>query len=507
MSDISNASTMVNKESIFFLFGCYCNKPELVLNSDTATTIKDYPEMFHRIVWGTIHNIATKGNVDNISPFEIELELKLFNTSFKVWEENNGWEYIESAIELTKDKVNNAKSYRDSVRKYSILRSAQDMLQINTSFIYDENDDEKLSEFNKMTSAEVLQNIETKFDSYLIEWNNSDQSNYSFHVGDEIESRLEEYKNQDNTYGYPYQSKYMNTAFKGMKQGRYFIRSSISGGGKSRNSMADACNIACDKIYDWNINEWVSTGVSQPVLFISTELSKEEIQDCLLAHISGIDTDKLESWDLTDFEKEILIQSTEILKESKLYGEYQSSFTIDTISSISRHYIVNKEVKYVFFDYINDTPELYSSYVEKTKTKLQTHQILYMFSKELKDIANDYNVYLSTSTQMNNQKDNEGSGRLKGSTAIIEKADYGVIALPPTPDELRKVDYIINNLDRAGQPKPNMMYRIYKNRHSRYKDIIIWTNLDLGTVRETDCFVTDNNFNIIDMPPTDIQLT
>lgn len=45
-----------------------------------------------------------------------------------------------------------------------------------------------------------------------------------------------------------------------MRSKKMIIRSSISGGGKSRSSMADAVNIACDKIYDWQKKEWIATG-------------------------------------------------------------------------------------------------------------------------------------------------------------------------------------------------------------------------------------------------------
>lgn len=62
-----------------------------------------------------------------------------------------------------------------------------------------------------------------------------------------------------------------------------------------------------DRIYDWNKKEWISTGDSQPVLFISTELEKEEIQDIILAHVSGIEQERIEIWDdITPEEEKIL---------------------------------------------------------------------------------------------------------------------------------------------------------------------------------------------------------
>lgn len=44
---------------------------------------------------------------------------------------------------------------------------------------------------------------------------------------------------------------------------------------------------------------------------------------------------------------------------------------------------------------------------------------------------------------------------------------------------------------------------IFKNRGGKWKTIIIWTKLNMGTMREVDCFVTDYNYELI----TDIEKT
>jgi len=269
--------------------------------------------------------------------------------------------------------------------------------------------------------------------------------------------------------------------------------------------MAEACNIACDKIYDWNKQEWVSTGEKEAVLFISTELTKEEIQDCLLAHISGIEQDRIEEWkNITPKEEEILELSTLIVAESLLYGEYLPDFTIDSINESIEQYIINKKSQYVFFDYINDSPSLYQYYYEKTKTRLRTDQILFLFSTALKATANKYDIYLGTSTQLNDTyKDdaNKDSGALKGSKSIIEKADGGILALPVTKKDLNKLKNILESSGTFGINIPNMAYYIFKNRGGKWKAIIVWTKINLGTMREIDCFVTNYNYELI----TDIE--
>lgn len=493
---------LVDKRNIFLLLGCYCNNPKMIFDEKYETNAYDYSETFHKTIWGAIVNIAKKGNIQKISPVEIENEIAQFPSATTVWKNNDGWNYIDKAIAESADKLLNAGFYRDTVRKYSIIRNAVESLKLDISFLYDEDDEVKLDKFNSMTSTDVLNEICCKFSDFKNLWKSAFGDNYSFHAGDDIKNRISEYKNQTNTYGYPFQSGYLTTVYRGMRSKKMIIRSSISGGGKSRSSMADAVNIACDKIYDWQKKEWIATGEKRPVLFISTELTKEEIQDCLLAHISGIEQDRLEEWkDITPEEEKVLDKSAEIVEESLLYGEYQPDFTIDTICETIEQYIINQKIEYVFFDYINDSPSLYAYYFEKTKTRLRTDQILFLFSAALKSACNKYDVFLGTSTQLNDTyKDdiNKDSGALKGSKSIIEKADGGMLALPVTAKDLKKLKPILEARGNFNPTVPNMAYWIFKNRGGKWKAIVIWTKINLGTMREMDCFVTDYNYELID---------
>lgn len=484
------------------LLGCYCNNPKLVFDEKYETNAYDYSETFHKTIWGAIVNIAKKGNIQKISPVEIENEIAQFPSAVTVWKNNDGWNYIDKAIVESEDKLLNVGFYRDTVRKYSIIRNATESLKLDISFLYDEEDDNKLDAFNAMTSADVLNAISSKFSDFKNMWKSTFGDNYSFHAGDDIYDRIEEYKSQINTYGYPFQSGYLTTVYRGMRSKKMIIRSSISGGGKSRNSMAEAANIACDRMFDWQKKKWISTGIKEPAVFISTELTKEEIQSCLLAHISGIEQDRIEEWkDITAEEEEILNQSAKIVEDSLLYGEYQPDFTIDTISETIEQYIINHKIKYVFFDYINDSPSLYAYYFEKTKTRLRTDQILFLFSSALKSICNKYEVFLGTSTQLNDtykEDINKDSGALKGSKSIIEKADGGMLALPVTQKDLKKLKPILEARGQFNPIVPNMSYWIFKNRGGKWKAIVIWTKINLGTMREIDCFVTNYAYELVD---------
>lgn len=487
---------LTDKRNIFLLFGVYCNNPRLILDKKYETNINDYNETFHRMIWGAMYNIAKKSNVKKITPIEIENELSQFPNTLNLWKTNDGWKYIEKAIEETEDKISNVSLYYENVRKYSILRMAIEKLKMDITFIYDENDEYKMNLFNEMDSKKVLRLILNRFDEFKNMWKSNFDDNYSFHPGESIKERLEIHKKQDSSYGYPFQSGYMTTIFRGMRPKKFIVRSSISGGGKTRTSLAEACNIASDRIYDWTNKKWLSTGEKKPVLFISTELTKEEIQDILLAHISGIEEDRISEWkDITNEEELILNESSKIVEDSLLFGEYLPDFTIESIEEIIERYIINYNITHAFFDYINDSPSLYSFYIEKAKVKLQTHQILFLFSAALKALGNKYNIYLGSATQLSsNWKDEKDANALKGSKAIIEKADGGILAIPVSSSDLKKLEPILNN---GFYKEPNMGYYIFKNRGGKWNNIIVWTRINMGTVREIDCFVTNKDFELI----------
>jgi replicative DNA helicase len=505
---------LIDKRNIWLLFGTYCNCPKLILDEKYKTTTNDYNERFHKMVFGALVNIAKKSNINKITAVEIENELSLFKTSIDIWNVNNGFEYIENAIQETKDKIHNVDLYRDNVRKYSILRNAHDELKMDILFIYEEYDEldtsdiklqekiDKMELFNKMKSKDVLAKITNKILSFKSMWNDGFEDNYSFHLGDNIDELIEKLECQENTWGYPFQSGYMTTIFRGMRGSKFMVRSSISGGGKSRSSMAEACNIGCDRIYDWNKKAWISTGEKQACLFISTELTKEEIQTCQLAHICGIEEDILTEWkDLSEEQMKIIKESTQVMKESLVFGEHMPDFTIDSIADKVEEYILNRNITHCFFDYINDSPSLYSYYMEKTGVRLRTDQILFLFSQSLKMVANKFDIYLGSATQLSsNWKDEKDANALKGSKAIIEKADYGVLSLPATPQDIKKLKPI---LDSGFYDVPNYCYHIFKNRGGRWNSIIVWTKLNMGTMREKDCFCTNTEYELI----SDIEKT
>ena len=126
-----------------------------------------------------------------------------------------------------------------------------------------------------------------------------------------------------------------------------------------------------------------------------------------------------------------------------------------------------------------------------------------MLAIKLKDLCNELGIFLISSTQLNGEWEDANSGNqnlLRGSKAIADKIDVGMITLPVTKDDLECLQTIIQN----GAPVPNLVHHIYKNRRGKYKSVKLWCVGDLGICRVDPVFLTDNSYNLI--PIEDIKI-
>lgn len=125
-------------------------------------------------------------------------------------------------------------------------------------------------------------------------------------------------------------------------------------------------------------------------------------------------------------------------------------------------------------------------------------EVLLMFATALKDLSVELNVFVMTSTQVNaNADDNKNirnESSLAGGRSTINKADYGFIMARPTKEELEVLD---TTIARFGVP--NIVTDVFKVRSGRWTQVRIWANVDLGTLRKTELFVTDARLEMIPM--------
>lgn len=129
-----------------------------------------------------------------------------------------------------------------------------------------------------------------------------------------------------------------------------------------------------------------------------------------------------------------------------------------------------------------------------------------MLSTKLKDICNQYGVFIMSATQLNGDwKDAEvpDQNLLRGAKSIADKIDYGAILLGVTTDDMKSLENVLNSniFD-----KPTIKMSIYKNRRGRYKGIYLWCKADLGCCRIQPMFATDYAYELIPIDNIKIEV-
>ena len=137
---------------------------------------------------------------------------------------------------------------------------------------------------------------------------------------------------------------------------------------------------------------------------------------------------------------------------------------------------------------------------------LREDNILFMIGVRLKDLANQYGVFIITATQLNGMYIDTkiyDQNLLRGAKSLGDKIDVGMIMLPVTSEDIEALQSVII---KNGMETPDMKISVYKNRRARYRDILIWCKTDRGTCRINPIFITDYSFQLMDIPDTQIEI-
>jgi replicative DNA helicase len=277
------------------------------------------------------------------------------------------------------------------------------------------------------------------------------------------------------------------------------LRSAPTGVGKSRTMIADACYIACNRIYD-EIFGWIKNGTAEPVLYISTEQEKEEIQTMMLAFLSNVNEDHILNGKYDGDEEDRVREAARILSDSPLYIVEMPDFSLKDIEDCIKKHIRDFDVKYVFHDYIHTSLKILEEITKRSGgVKLREDNILFMLSIRLKDLCNQYGIFIMSATQLNGdyqEAKTPDQNLLRGAKAIADKIDYGSILLGVKEEDIAALESILsaNTFD-----KPNLKLSVYKNRRGRYKGVILWCKGDLGTCRVKPMFCTTYDYEILTM--------
>lgn len=494
--------------SIYSLLGNICNNPELIKNPEIILGARDFAQEFHKIVFGALHNIAfTNGDIHHITSIDVDNYLSQYPMYYKIWDKNSGVQYIEDAKNHANQDV--FRSDYERVKKYSLLRQyVEEGIDVSDIYDYKSNDLSEINESSEkleaMSVSEIIEHYTQKMINIRDDWNVEEGVVKDFKAGDDLDTLLEKLKD-DPEMGFPFRNGYYNALFRGMRKSKFLLRSGATGTGKTRQAIMDMCSVACSEIYETG-KGWVSLGPSYPALFISTELDKEEVQLIMLAFLTGVSDSEIKNGIYDKGTELRLKKGIEVLKNAPFFVSYIEDFSISDIEMKIEQYIIRENVQYVAFDYIQMVPKLSKSMQANFGTTLREDQILVHFSAALKNIASRYDVFLESSTQLNRgskEVENRDASSLRGGLATADKIDHGILTFKATKQDKEALKHIL----RSGfnGKEPNFSHWVYKNR-SGIDHIILWTYMDLGTMREEILFVTDYDYNLLEeINPVDIE--
>ena len=501
-------SNFIDTTAIIQVIGCVFNTPHLLDYTDKYTiTDHDFPNEFHRIVFGSIYKVYELGaqtiTIENILDF-----LSTHPTSESIFKKENGEEWLAKA---SANAIPSAFDYYyNRLKKFSLLRAYAEELRLDISDIYDPNNimDIKKKELQEAwldnaTLVDIANKIDAKIDDIKLSYiTNSDADTKM--AGDglkELKERLKEYPEA----GLPLYGKYINTITRGARLKKFYLRSAPTGVGKTRSLIADTCYIGCSEMYDPE-KEWVSIGSAEPVLYITTEQELEEVQTMMLAFLSCVNEEKILQGTYYGDEEQRVDKAIEILSKSPIYIEILPDFSLQDVEDRIKRNIRDHDVSYVFHDYIHTSLKILEEITRRSGgIKLREDNVLFMLSIRLKDICNKYGVFIESATQLNADYVNSHSpdqNLLRGAKAIADKIDFGSVLLPVDKGDLDALETILASRSYA---TPNIKLSVYKNRRGRYKGIYLWCQADLGTCRINPMFCTTYTYEFV--PLDEVEIT
>ena len=502
------ASKYVDVTAIMQVVGNVFRNPQILDFTDKYTiTEDDFPDEFHRIAFGAIYKIHELG-ADRISLENIADFLSSRPKSAATFKQNKGEEWLLKVSETCLPEAFDY--YYSRLKKFSLLR-AYDNYGVDVSDIYDA--DNILDTRKKQLQEDILDNstleqiadkVENKIEGIRLKYVD-DAFGEAIQAGDDIEGLIDRLKEHPEV-GTPLYGPLVNTVTRGARLKKFYLRSAATGVGKSRSMIADACYIACNKIYDERFG-WIHNGQSEPTLYIATEQEKEEIQTMMLAFLSEVNEEHILNGQYVGDEEDRVREAARILKNSPLFIEELPDFSLKDVEDKIKKNIRDHEVKYVFHDYIHTSLKILEEITRRSGgVKLREDNILFMLSTRLKDICNQYGIFIMSATQLNGdyqQAETPDQNLLRGAKAIADKIDYGAILLNVKDEDLVKLDKILstNVFDR-----PSIKMSVYKNRRGRYKGIYLWCKADLGCCRIKPMFATTYDYEIIPIDDMKIVL-
>ena len=504
------SSKYIDISAITNVIGNIFNNPNLLEAEDKYFFLEDdFVDEFHQIAVEPLINLHKLGAK--------EFTLNAINDYFAtrprkkaIFDTNKGMEYLVKCADNA--SIASFDYYYNRMKKMTLFRSMQTKAGMDLSWLYDPDnlfDMKKKQEqeewFDNTSLVDIANLISDKIEVIKAQYADNMMED-CVQAGEGVDALIDGFI-ETPEIGYPLYGSYVNTVVRGGRLKKFYLRSAATGVGKSRAIAADVSYIGGFQMYDNEKNIWVSTGKSEPVLYIATEQDLGEIQTMMLAFLSGVDEDHILNGQYFAGELERVRKAGQIMKNSPIYFKSLPDFSLKDIENNIIKNIREHGVKYIFLDYIHTSMKILEEITKRSGgVRLREDNILFMISIRLKDLCNQYGVFILSATQLNSdyvESETPDQNLLRGAKSIADKIDVGMIMLETTAKDKEALQPL---LTKYGIEMPNIKISVYKNRRGRWKGIYLWVLADRGTCRFNPIFVTKWNYELVEMEDLKIKV-
>lgn len=342
-------SRYIDTPATIQVIGNIYNNPNILDNEKYKFNEEDFPQDFHKIIFGTIFNLHQLG-AKEISINTIEDYLYNRPTSYGIYQTNKGREYLEQISQNS--SLATFEYYYFRIKKMTLLRM-YDKAGLDLKWLYDI--DNILDTKKKQAQEDWLDNtslediadtIDKKINEIKLKYVDGTDEDY-VQAGNNIDELIDRLQ-KNPEIGYPLYGPLVNTITRGARLKKLYLRSAATGVGKTRAMIADACNIACDEIYNIKENKWEQNGTREPTLYITTEQEVDEIQTMMLAFLSGVNEAHIIYNRYEEGELDRVKYAAKKIKTSPLHIKRLPDFSLQDIENAIKFGIHEWGIRYVF---------------------------------------------------------------------------------------------------------------------------------------------------------------
>lgn len=351
---------IVDKSINIQILGALMKNPLLLSDTKYSITPDDFSSGFEKQIFGAIYNLFLNG-IETINVIDIDSYLQNYEGIYQNFISHNGIEFLQDCEEIS--NVENFEYYYTKLKKCNLLNdlanNGQDISEIYPTDILDKDYNKKMDRFEEMSIQDIFNKIKLKLSTIETKYQANSEIT-TVKANKDINQLLESLQASPDI-GCPLQGDIYNTAVRGARLGKYYIRSADSGVGKSRSMIGDACGIAYPFRFNQSNMRWEFYGSGEKVLYIGTEQKYDEIQTMILAYLTGINEETILHPGIWNEEEKKIIK-----KGCELMTIFEDNFiicqipdpNIKSIKAQIRKEVLQNDIGYVFYDYIFSSPAL-----------------------------------------------------------------------------------------------------------------------------------------------------